>query len=66
MTRAAVRITALERRHRRPGLDIWIGFADSDTYTGPGGEQRKRADLPAGREIVMNWGDPESQQPLAG
>jgi hypothetical protein len=58
--RAAARLRALERvSHRLPEPELWIGFADSDTFTGPGGEQRLRADLPAGRVIVLSWGEPE-------
>ena len=57
------RLRALECQHRRPEPKqaLWIGWPDC--WVGPGGEQR--AEPPAGRVVVLTWGDPESQQ-LAG
>ena len=69
MSRAAARVAALERRHRGPEAkpEIWIGFADADTFTGPGGQQQRRADLPGKRVITLQWGDePEGQQRTGG
>lgn len=40
---------------------LWIGWPGC--WVGPGGEQR--AEPPAGRVIVLTWGEPESEQ-LAG
>lgn len=65
--RAAARLRALERKHRQPGLEMWIGFADADIFTGPGGQQRRRADLPGERVITLQWDDePEGQQRTGG
>ena len=63
MAKAAARVAALERRHRRPEAEpeIWLGWPGC--WVGPGGEQR--AEPPVGRVIVLTWGEPESQQ-LAG
>jgi hypothetical protein len=67
VARTAVRVAALERRHRQPVAEpeIWIGFDGSDRWMGPDGEQRAEPP-PGGRVIVLTWGEPESQQIAGG